>query len=216
MRESPIPTMYPEAKTQVQSHLFALAHLASRELDGVRVPGTPPDACAPRHRAVGILEHLATQEREPPLPESLKDRLAEVFIDTTLASRSDMDYLLALRGLSLLNPKGPECLSASDLSATTGNMLRERRLQDIELGIFVRPVHTTICNFLIQHQREGTPAHSGKIESALRAYLDLWPTVTRTAPDAPLHPVFYAIVERDLAAIRQAASFKPLAPPKGW
>lgn len=208
--------MYPEAKTQIQSRLFALAHLASGELDGVRVPGTSPDACAPRHRAVGILEHLATQEREPPLPVSLKDRLAEVFIDTTLASRSDMDYLLALRGLSLLNPKGSECLSASDLSAATGNMLRERRLQDIELGIFVRSVHGSICDFLIGYQQEANPAHRVKIDYALRAYLDLWPTVPRSGPEATLHPVFFAIVERDLTAIRQAASFRSLPPPRGW
>ena len=77
-----IPRMYPEAQTQIQSHLFALANLAAKELEGVRIPGVSPHACAPRHRAVAILEHLTTQIDEPAMPRTLKDQLADVFVNT--------------------------------------------------------------------------------------------------------------------------------------
>jgi hypothetical protein len=213
-----IRSRYPEARSPVQSQLFSLADLAAKELDGVRVAGVSSLACTPRHRAVALLEHISIQPKEPSLPTSLKDRLAEVFFDTTLAPRSDMDYLLSLRGLSLINPTGSQGLPPSDLTSIVDTMIRERRLTDIELGIFSNPTHIRTCDFLIRHRREVSEPISTKIDFALRAYIDIWPAVPRVAPDASLHPLFHEIQRRDLEAIRKSVSqsLNNLKPPKGW
>jgi len=211
-----IPRMYPEAQTQIQSHLFALANLAAKELEGVRVPGVSPHACSPRHKAVAILDHLTTRIDEPPIPRTLKDQLADVFVNTSLTPRSDMDYLLALHGLALLTPKRDTHLPQEELISLTNTFIQKGNLQNIELGIFVGPMHQRVCNFLISHQRNVSENISTQIEFALRAYLELWPHVPRTAPEAPLHPVFYAIAEKDLQAIRNSTCLQALQPPKGW
>jgi hypothetical protein len=165
---------------------------------------------------VAILEYLTTRVDEPPMPNSLKDQLAEVFASTAVTPRSDMDYVLALHGLALLTPKRIVHLPPEELVALTNTLIEQGALQDIELGIFAGPVHQRVCDLLIPYQRTVTGQTSTQIELALRAYLELWPHVPRTAPGAPLHPVFYAIAERDLQAIRNSACLKALQPPKGW
>ena len=208
--------LYPDAKTQIQSHLFALAALATKEMDGIRVPGTEQNVCASRHKALGILEYESTLSGQPPLPRSLRDGLATVFSSAAMAPQSDMDYILALRGLALLGPKMATLFPSADLTALTHNFLKGNRLTDIELGIFAAPIHDTVCDKLFTLKDEVSSARCSAIEITLRTYLDLWPSVAKTRPASPLHPVFYDIVQRDLDTIRQANSGTDLKPPRGW
>lgn len=208
--------LYPDAKTEIQSHLCALAALATKEMDGIRVPGTEQNVCASRHKALGILEYENTISGQPPLPRTLRDSLTAVFSEAAITPQSDMDYILALRGLSLLGPKMATYFPSADLTALTHNFLHSNRLTDLELGIFASPIHDMVCDKLFALKDEVSSARWSAIEITLRTYLDLWPSVAKTRPESPLHPVFYDIVQRDLNTIRQANSGTDLKPPRGW
>lgn len=208
--------LYFNAPTEIHSHLSALATLATQEIAGFRVVGTEQNVCASRHKALGILEHLATNERGPQLSKPLRDSLASVFSKAALSPQSDMDYILALRGLSLLGPTMATHFPAADLTALTHNFLQGNRLTDIELGIFAAPIHALVCDKILTLKNEVSSARWHAIETTLRSYLDLWPSVAKTEPASPLHPVFHDIIQRDLQTIRQANLGNDLKPPRGW